>query len=101
MGSPYLEGDGFSMGRRWNASKLPEPTLGQSNIMEQARKLLISWPASEHRLRMQKNSMGGERPMATTEMAAGRWWPSRMANSAREADSPVEGRRIRTFGPSS
>ena len=29
-------------------------------------------------------------PMATTEMAAGRWWAPRMANSAMEADSLAE-----------
>ena len=32
-------------------------------------------------------NMGGEVPMATTEMAAGRWWPPRMPNSARNHHS--------------
>src|ERR1700678_2572489 len=41
MDSSFFERDGFAMGRMWNAAKPTASTLGQSDIMQQARKLLI------------------------------------------------------------
>jgi hypothetical protein len=40
MSSPSMKGDGFAISRIWSATKLTAARLGQSNIMEQARKLL-------------------------------------------------------------